>query len=343
MSNRAYLVGTSIHCSSINQLDMSAYEVLAEGSNMIPVPWFFCFNGTDLQPADLQYQNDDLNEISTIPMCVPCAPTSEVLSNLLERKALFVDFIGDPYLGEEYWRKAVNDIQSVQHEYISIHPLEVFLLNDVEESSLIFNKCFEAAPSSFESIEQLSNFDSDSKCYSVLDFYSNSNLKNIKQKRNSSAMDMGIAGIDTSTWKSIKKDTTEKEELQWWKALTSALTEDAKSFKINPITQLEFVQLIMECYTNPLPLGERWDVLEFSYIRNEPEKKQSSSILLEAKYSSEQKSWKKPAPCHVKAPIWITNSYLKNAKLFEQDLKAIHIHVKWAGDWKVEIEHASLS
>ena len=166
----------------------------------------------------------------------------------------------------------------------------------------------------------------------------------MRQKRNSIAMDMGIAGIDVSNWKSTKQVITEKEEEQpWWKALTSALIDDSKTFKINPTTQLEFVQLIMECYTNPLPLGEKWDVLEFSYIRNEPEKNQNSSITLEAKYSFESESWKTPSPCHIEAPVWITNSYLENAELLKQDLKAVHITVQWVGDWNINIEYAKLS
>src|SRR6187551_402243 len=111
MANNAYLINSSIFSNSIEELKEKdeKFEILATGSNRIPVPWFFGFDQDDLKPAEFNYEDDNGEKVS-FKFQAPCAPKEKVLANMVARKALFIEFSGDEVLGEEYWAKAVSDL-----------------------------------------------------------------------------------------------------------------------------------------------------------------------------------------------------------------------------------------
>ncbi|WP_171045319.1 hypothetical protein [Pseudoalteromonas rubra] len=57
MANNAYLVNSDVLSNSIAMLEEKGekFEILATGSNRIPVPWFFGFDQDDLKPAEYNY------------------------------------------------------------------------------------------------------------------------------------------------------------------------------------------------------------------------------------------------------------------------------------------------
>ena len=66
MANNAYLINSSIRSNSIEELQEknNNFEILATGSNRIPVPWFFCFDEGDLKSAEFNYEEDDGEKVS---------------------------------------------------------------------------------------------------------------------------------------------------------------------------------------------------------------------------------------------------------------------------------------
>lgn len=201
MANRAYFINSSICSNSIEELQEKdpTFNVVATGSNRIPVPWFFGFDQADLMPAEFNYETYD-GEQRSLKFQAPCARTEKVLSNLIARKSLFIEFCEDEALGTEYWAKAVADIQSVALPYLSLHPLEVLFLNNPEEEAIEFNKSFTGTCASFPSIELLSFYQKGHLPYSLIEFYANPSLQDEQKRKNSAAFDMGIQGVDTSSW-----------------------------------------------------------------------------------------------------------------------------------------------
>lgn len=201
MANNAYLINTNIFSGSIDEIIQKddKYKILATGSNRIPVPWFFGFDPDDLQPAEYNYENYS-GETGTFKYHAPCALKEKVLANIVARKALFIEFCGDEVLGEEYWKKAVSDLENLEHPYIFLHPLEVFYLNNPEEEAAEFDKSFTATAQSFASIELLSFYQKGHLPYGLVEFYANPYLSDDNKRKNSAALDMGIKGVDTSSW-----------------------------------------------------------------------------------------------------------------------------------------------
>lgn len=234
MANNAYLINTVIFSSSIDEImeKDDKYKILATGSNRIPVPWFFGFDKDDLKPAEYNY-HDYYGEKVSFKYQAPCASKEKVLSNIVARKELFIEFCGDKALGEEYWEKAVSDLQNLEHPFIFLHPLEVLFLNNPEEEAIEFNKSFTATSHSFASIELLSFYQKGHLPYGLVEFYANPYLSDDNKRKNAAALDMGINGVDISSWvkptatdtqpeqadssKSNEEPKKEQNKKPWWK------------------------------------------------------------------------------------------------------------------------------
>ena len=201
MANNAYLINSAIFSNSIEELNEKGekFTILATGSNRIPVPWFFGFDHDDLKPAEFHSKEDSGEKVS-FKFQAPCATQEKVLSNIVLSKELFIQFCGDETLGEQYWAKAVADLENLEYPYISLHPLEVFYLNDPEEEAVEFNKSFTRTAKSFPSIELLSFYQKGHLPYDLIEFYADPNLSDQNRRKNSAALDMGIKGVDTSSW-----------------------------------------------------------------------------------------------------------------------------------------------
>ncbi|TMP28488.1 hypothetical protein CWB99_11280 [Pseudoalteromonas rubra] len=114
-----------------------------------------------------------------------------------------------------------------------MHPLEVLFLNDPDEEANEFNKSFSGTAQSFPSIESLSFYQQGHLPYGVVEFYANPSLSDRSKCNNSAALDMGIDGVDTSSWvqpvaveapresEATTTQTTEKvvklKKKPWWK------------------------------------------------------------------------------------------------------------------------------
>lgn len=106
---------------------------------------------------------------------------------------------------------------------------------------------------------------------------------------------------------------------------------------MDPKTEQEFAQVLMECYTENIPKDEKWEELKFSYTRGEINKDGNKEVFVSAKYTPDNKQWKVAPSCHPLAPIFITETYLKNIGEFGEKFKSIELNVKYIGNFKVEV------
>lgn len=112
----------------------------------------------------------------------------------------------------------------------------------------------------------------------------------------------------------------------------------AFSQNMDPKTEQEYAQVIMDCYTENLPKSERWEVIKFSYTKGEINSEGQAEILVSAKFTPDNKQWKEAPFCHPLAPMVITETYLKNIGKFDEKLKSIELIVEFVGDYKVKID-----
>ncbi len=106
---------------------------------------------------------------------------------------------------------------------------------------------------------------------------------------------------------------------------------------MDPKTEQEYAQVIMECYTENIPKEERWEELKFSYTRGKTNSEGKKEIAVSAKYTPDNKKWKEAPSCHPLAPMVITETYLKNIGKYDENFKSIELTVEFVGNFKVKV------
>ncbi|MBT1443770.1 hypothetical protein KJI95_04415 [Shewanella sp. JM162201] len=200
MANNAYLINSVIHSSDIVEIleRGEAYEVLSTAGNQIPVIWYFCFEASDLIANQYHCVDDDESPF-VLNYMAPCTTKERAQANLFASKSLVIEFCGDEKLGEQYWEKAVADLQDMPYPYLSLHPIEVLFLNDPDVEAATFAKGFSRSRDSFDAMAELAFYDSSLPPVSLVELYRNPYLDRLRA-RNASALDMGVKGIDSFGW-----------------------------------------------------------------------------------------------------------------------------------------------
>ena len=106
---------------------------------------------------------------------------------------------------------------------------------------------------------------------------------------------------------------------------------------MDPKTEQEYAQVMMECYTENIPKEERWEELKFSYTRGKTNSEGKKEISVSAKYTPDNKKWKEAPSCHPLAPMVITETYLKNIGKYDEKFKSIELTVEFVGNFKVKV------
>lgn len=106
---------------------------------------------------------------------------------------------------------------------------------------------------------------------------------------------------------------------------------------MDPKTEQEYAQVMMECYTENIPKEERWEELRFSYARGKTNSEGKKEISVSAKYTPDNKKWKEAPSCHPLAPMVITETYLKNVGKYDESFKSIELTVEFVGNFKVKV------
>ena len=106
---------------------------------------------------------------------------------------------------------------------------------------------------------------------------------------------------------------------------------------MDPKTELEYAQVMMDCLTENIPRDERWEAAKFRYARGEINTEGKNEVSVSAEYTSDDIEWKEVNYCHPMAPIIITEAYLKNIGKFDDKFESIKLEVRWVGDFKVNI------
>ena len=225
MSNNAYLFNLPEKNNDfLNEKNRpKEYIYLGTGSNKIHIPWFFCFDESDLMPVNYTYESSSWEE-TTIKIMTPCTTVEKARNNLVNSLNLMQKNCEDDTLGKEYWEKSVSLFNDFPYEFITLYPVEVLFLEKLEISINEFNKCFSRCYKSFEYIKKFASYNNETLPYSVVELYTNPSLPDPRKTANSVAMDINFANVEHRTWIKPKQETatslntTTHPWWQFWKA-----------------------------------------------------------------------------------------------------------------------------
>lgn len=198
MANRAALLNTDLPSSDIVQLLDPSGEggpqvfCVAESANRLPVPWLACFRSEDLRPVSVPVQSFS-GETQALSLQLPCTTVAMAQQRLQESLPLFTALVGDTALAEGYWRRACDGLARLPLPYLTLDPIEVLLLNDVEEEAEGLVQVLEGGAGALPWLQRLSFFEPGFAPYSAEAYYGEAaeELDHMARLGNSAALDPG--------------------------------------------------------------------------------------------------------------------------------------------------------
>ena len=191
MSQRHYLLNTDLGFPDFqvaSKLSPHARVIeVAECVGMIPLPWFACFQSSDLRPCTVQMSSEDIN------MMVPCLDLDSAISNLKGALPLFKEFTGESEYAVEYWQCAVDDLTKLSLPFLMMDISEM-LMNSEPDGLVV--KLTTALGRTSEAIAMMKTFFltySDGVLpYRRAAFYANQEITDPNRTRNAIALDAAI-------------------------------------------------------------------------------------------------------------------------------------------------------
>ena len=195
------------------------YVYLATGVYRIPIPWFFCFDASDLHTFKYEFQTGPNTRMSS-ELTVPITSVEKAQENYHASKPLMQSICGDEHLGAQYWQKDISLFKEFDFDYITMDIRDLFHMSEWNDAS--FKDCFSRTEQSFEAIKHYSEFMENSLPYSVDEFYQNSELPDEIRVNNSAAIDSGFVPkanrLKIPSTDNSLKSTAEPIKKKWnWK------------------------------------------------------------------------------------------------------------------------------
>jgi hypothetical protein len=223
MSNDAFLLNTDILTSDMQELQAATaggnvrHVLAAEASNRVPVPWLCCFRRSDLRQVELSFQTGP-NQFDRMKADLPCVSVAGARRNLEASLPLFEAIVGNAAVAQGYWRAALQGLERMSLPYLTINPIEVFLLNDPAEENLAFSECLDGTVQSIQFIKRLAFYQDGFEPYTVEQLHSCSpdELDHEARRSNSAALDAGLGFTGDEESPSTAPPHTAMNK-PWWK------------------------------------------------------------------------------------------------------------------------------
>ncbi len=192
MSNDAYFYNTSIqHADFFNigkSPTRSEYAGVATGVYRLPIPWFFCFDVTDL--SYLNFEFDTTLGMSSVNLTVPYTTSKKAIENLYSSQDLMRKICGDSEIGDSYWKWAVERFVNLRFDYVTFAYVDIFL--GAEWNDDRFRLCFERTDAALEAIREFAGYSVEHVPYSADVFFKNPPLSDAHRSNNSAALNFGF-------------------------------------------------------------------------------------------------------------------------------------------------------
>lgn|GEM_PF-2130429 len=228
VSNRAELINTETPAiivagrQCLSGQDGVRYIVVAEAANRIPVPWMCCFHQNDLRTVTAAYQTGPA-EFETLTLSVPFTTTENASKNVRVSLSVFEEIAEDAEIAEQYWRLALEALDTLKFPFLTIDPLEVLLMNDPAEEAAAFSRCFDADTQARTFMKQLAFIEEGHVPYSAQQLYSSlpDELSHHARLANAAALDFGLVAPERHRYETAEvvaatmRQATRKKP--WWK------------------------------------------------------------------------------------------------------------------------------
>ena len=221
MSNNAYFYATAAKVTSVDALHEQhiEYQEVGVAAYRIPVPWFFCFSAEDIYPYSQSCTNL-AGESSDVCCYVAVVDTTTARQNIMLARELFTEFCGNTVVGDHFWQKALDDLNSVTMPYVMLEVSEIMFLNDLEEGAARFSRSFSRTVASFEDIAWFANYTPNTCPYPLGHLYQAVPDNDDERLQNTVALDMALnapsAELNITITTEVSKAAAGKKK-PWWR------------------------------------------------------------------------------------------------------------------------------
>lgn len=221
MSNNAYFYATAAKVTSVDALHEQhiEYQEVGVAAYRIPVPWFFCFSAEDIYPYSQSCTNL-AGESSDVSCYVAVVDTATARHNIMQSRQLFTEFCGSTVVGDHFWQKALDDLNSVTMPYVMLEVSEIMFLNDVTEGAARFSRSFSRTAASFEDIAWFANYSPDICPYPLGNLYQGVPNNDHERLQNTIALDMALNAPSAELNITLKTEVGEPaagKKKPWWR------------------------------------------------------------------------------------------------------------------------------
>ena len=151
---------------------------------------------------------------------VAVVDTTTARQNIMLARELFTEFCGNQVVGEHFWQKALDDLNSVTMPYLMLEVSEIMFLNDVAQEATRFSRSFSRTAASFEDIAWFANYSPDICPYPLGHLYQAVPDNDDERLQNTIALDMALNAPSAELNITIATDVSEpaaSKKKPWWR------------------------------------------------------------------------------------------------------------------------------
>jgi hypothetical protein len=192
MSQRHYLLNTSVLSSDSAELASGTVVEVAEANYVIPLPWILMFQRSDLRPSRIMSYDEPIDTM------IPCITLLMAINCLRESFPLFEDLTGERHYAHHYWKHALNDLGRLKLPYLTLNVDEIFLNMETDEFTTTFKAALGRDASALATMKKyFFNYHDGVLPYDRQEFHNGVGIDDDARRENTIILDAGIwTGMD---------------------------------------------------------------------------------------------------------------------------------------------------
>lgn len=173
MSNNAYLINTPMRGSDLASL-RGQWLIVAEAKCRIPLPWLCMFGEADLRPCTITFNQTRVVDgqrrtlLGKFPILNPCTSVQAAKGHLAKARYLFETWAGDAETGVRHWREAMDALDELPFEYLTIDPTEILLMDDLKAGAAALASAISSGEAAMEAKRKLADIEAGTSAERIL-------------------------------------------------------------------------------------------------------------------------------------------------------------------------------
>ena len=165
MANRTYLLNTPTRTSNIAALS-GQWAIVAEACDCVPLAWLCMFDEADLRPCTITFNHSRFvdgerkNLLRKFSILNPSTTVDAAKTHLARARPVFETLAEDAETGKRQWLEAMAALERFPHEYLTIDPTELLLMDDLKAGATTFASAISSNPASIAAKQQIAGIES---------------------------------------------------------------------------------------------------------------------------------------------------------------------------------------